>query len=213
MKALPEGFDASSLIPALADGWGFDAETIDYAAVGFGSYHWVAVDVDGRRAFVTVDDLDRKPWLGDTRDTAFDGLRRAFGSAIALRDAGLDFVLAPIPTGHGEPLCRIGARHSAAIFPFVDGRAGQYGTYDIPGSVRLLSSCSPSSIEQRQRPKPSRAGSISTCLDAGPLNQGSATSTSRGPAGPSPNPPGRPCQRTPPMWLNCSACSTGFLAK
>ena len=36
MEALPEGFDARSLIPALADGWGFDVETIDYAAVGFG---------------------------------------------------------------------------------------------------------------------------------------------------------------------------------
>ena len=132
MNSLPEGFDAGSLIGALADGWGFDVATIDYAAVGFGSYHWIATDTAGMRGFVTVDDLDLKPWLGDTRESAFDGLRRAFGSAVALCDTGLRFVLAPILASDGEPLRRVGARHSAALFPFVDGRAAEYGKYDTP---------------------------------------------------------------------------------
>jgi spectinomycin phosphotransferase len=127
VKAPPEEFEADVLIGALADGWGFDAETSDYAAVGAGSYHWVVRDGEGTRAFVTVDDLDQKAWLGDTRDSAFDGLRRAFDTAAALRDAGLAFVVAPIRTGGGESVRRLGSRHTVALFPFVDGSAGRWG--------------------------------------------------------------------------------------
>jgi spectinomycin phosphotransferase len=132
VKTLPEEFETSELVGSLADSWGFAVETIDYAAVGFGSYHWVATDAAGMRRFVTVDDLERKPWLGDTRESAFDGLIRAFGSAVALRDAGLDFVLAPIPTSDGDAVRRIGPRHSIALFPFVDGRVGRHFEYETP---------------------------------------------------------------------------------
>ena len=132
MKTPPEEFQTSELIGSLADGWGFGVETIDYASVGFGSYHWVATDAAGTRCFVTVDDLERKPWLGDTRESVFDGLIRAFGSAVALRDAGLNFVLGPILTSDGEAVRRIGPRHSIALFPFVDGRAGRHFEYDTP---------------------------------------------------------------------------------
>src|SRR5207249_1498942 len=38
-----------------------------------GSYHWVVRDAADGPAIVTVDDLDQKPWLGDTRDDVFDG--------------------------------------------------------------------------------------------------------------------------------------------
>ena len=132
MKDLPEEFDAGTLSAALAAGWELDIVAADYAALGGGSYHWVVRDGAGARAFVTVDDLDQKAWLGDTCDAAFDGLRAAFDTAAALRDAGLDFVVAPVRTTAGESLLRIGPRHTVAQFPFVDGRAGEYGTYE-PG--------------------------------------------------------------------------------
>ena len=119
--------DTDVLIEALADGWGIDVDAADYAAVGAGSYHWVVSDRNGTRAFVTVDDLDLKAWLGDTRESTFDGLRRAFDTAAALRDADLGFVVAPIPTSSGETLRRLGTRHTIAVFPFVDGQAGEYG--------------------------------------------------------------------------------------
>jgi spectinomycin phosphotransferase len=130
LKELPEEFDQSALVASLADGWGFDAERAEYAEVGFGSYHWIATDRDGERRFVTVDDLDRKPWLGDTRESTFDGLRRAFDAAAALRDAGLEFVVAPIPTRAGETVRVLSPRLTIALFPFVDGRAGLYGEYE-----------------------------------------------------------------------------------
>jgi spectinomycin phosphotransferase len=130
VKALPEDLEASAVIRSLAAGWGFDVETIEYAPVGFGSYHWIAIEPGGSRCFVTIDDLERKPWLGDTRESAFDGLKRAFRSAVALRDSGLDFVVAPIPARDGETVRRIGARYSIALFPFVEGQAGRSFEYD-----------------------------------------------------------------------------------
>lgn len=102
--APPEELETSALIGFLADGWGIDVEATEYAAVGGGSYHWLVTDRVGTRSFVTVDDLATKPWLGDTHDTAFDGLRRAFDTAVALRDVGLEFAVAPLLTTGGETL-------------------------------------------------------------------------------------------------------------
>jgi spectinomycin phosphotransferase len=130
VKDLPEEFDVAALAGVLADGWGLDVAAADYAALGAGSYHWFVRDAEGARAFVTVDDLDQKAWLGDTRDAAFDGLRSAFDTAVALREAGLDFVVAPNRTRDGESLRRIGSRHTVALFAFVDGRAGEFGDSD-----------------------------------------------------------------------------------
>ena len=128
--APPEEFDASALIGFLADGWGFDVDSADYTAVGAGGYHWVVRDRQGSRAFVTIDELDRKPWLKDKRESVFDGLRRAYDTAAALHECGLGFVVAPIPTNRGETLRRIGQRHTISLLPFVAGQAGRFGHYD-----------------------------------------------------------------------------------
>jgi spectinomycin phosphotransferase len=136
--APPEELETSVLIDFLADGWGFEVEAIQYAAVGGGSYHWVVEDRDGSRGFVTGDDLDRKPWLGETRDSVFDNLVGAFATAVALHDSGLDFVVAPTPTRRGETLARIGPRHTVALFPFVAGQPGTFGRYENAEREALL---------------------------------------------------------------------------
>jgi hypothetical protein len=130
VRTPPEDFETDALITSLAEGWGFDTATAEYAAVGGGSYHWLVTYVAGERRFVTVDDLDQKPWLGDARDQVLEGLGRSYETAIALRDAGLGFVVAPIRTASGEALRRIGDRYSVALFPFVDGQAGEFGQYE-----------------------------------------------------------------------------------
>ena len=119
----------SALADALCEGWVLDVD-LDYVPVGAGSYHWVATGRDGMRLFVTVDDLDRKAWLGDRRDVAFDGLRAAFETALSLRQAGLSFVVAPLPAKSGETVVRIGDRHAVAVYPFVAGRSGRFGHAD-----------------------------------------------------------------------------------
>jgi spectinomycin phosphotransferase len=130
VRARPDNLDGDSVIDVLREGWDFDAVTADYVAVGAGSYHWEVRDPTGRRAFATVDDLGQKTWLGDTRDAAFDGLRAAFDASVALRDRGLQFVVAPIPARAGESLRRLDPQYAIALFPFVEGKAGEFGCYE-----------------------------------------------------------------------------------
>ena len=142
MRSLPEGIRERDVVAWLADGWGLEVDHVLYAPVGFGSYHWEVTDPAGRRSFATVDDLDVKGWLGHDRESSFDGLRAAYDTALALhRDAGLPFVVAPIPAAGGATVRRAAPRYSIALFPFVDGRAG-FGMDHTPAQradlVRLL---------------------------------------------------------------------------
>jgi spectinomycin phosphotransferase len=130
VRARPESLDDRSVVDGLREGWDFAASVTEYAPLGGGSYHWVAADDTGRRRFATVDDLARKAWLGDTCDAAFDGLRRAFDTALALRDAGLQFVVAPIATRTGASLTRLDPRYAMSLFPFLDGEPGHFERYE-----------------------------------------------------------------------------------
>jgi spectinomycin phosphotransferase len=119
--------DDEALLAALAGGWGMDVSALEYAPVGFGSYHWLVSERGGPRWFATADDLDHKAWLGATRAERFDGLRRAFDAAAALAEVGLGFVVAPVRTTRGETARRVAPRYAVALFPFVEGRAGRHG--------------------------------------------------------------------------------------
>jgi len=99
-----------------------------------GSYHWRA----GSR-FITVDDLDTKPWIGRDRDSTFTGLRAAYDTARRLHDDGLELVVAPIPARDRSIAVRLDPQYSIAMFPFVDGRAGEWGeSITSDERVRLL---------------------------------------------------------------------------
>jgi len=127
MRSLPDGLDMTLLRPALVDGWGLQPAAVDYVAVGFGSYHWSVRTSDAERYFVTVDDLDSKPWLGATRDDSFAGLTAAFDTVGALRaDRGLEFALAPVEGIRRESLRRIDDRYAVAVFPWVEGGGGRF---------------------------------------------------------------------------------------
>jgi spectinomycin phosphotransferase len=119
---------------ALAEGWRIRAGSIEYVPEGGGSHHWKVVDDAGQLHFVTVDDLDDKDWMGDTREAVFEGLSRALATATALRDAaGLEFVVAPIAAHDGELTRRIDARYSVSVFPFLHGRSYPFGPYTDEG--------------------------------------------------------------------------------
>jgi spectinomycin phosphotransferase len=128
VKGRPDGVGEDDLSRALAGGWGIDATAMRYAAVGGGSYHWTVRDRAGPRWFVTVDDLEDKAWLGDTRPAVLDGLRAAMNTAVALRrEAGLAFVVAPVPGRDGATVRPLGRRHAVAVFPFLRGTPGRFG--------------------------------------------------------------------------------------
>jgi len=115
---------------ALADGWGLSAGTLRlrYAPLGGGSYHWVMTGGPGERWFVTVDDLDDKGWLGQTRPAVFSGLRAALDAALWLRrEAGLGFVAAPVPARDGQAVRPLGDAYAVAVFPYLSGSPGEWG--------------------------------------------------------------------------------------
>jgi spectinomycin phosphotransferase len=126
VRSLPADLDPERLAAALAEGWHLNPASMDYVPEGGGSHHWKMAGEDGVARFVTVDDLDDKDWLGDTREAVFDGLGRALSTAVALRDwAALDFVVAPLATRDGGLLRRVESRYAVCVFPFLAGRSGR----------------------------------------------------------------------------------------
>jgi spectinomycin phosphotransferase len=129
MRTAPAGLAATTVAAEVAKGWGLPVSRLRYVALGGGSYHWVAAASDGGKYFLTVDDLQDKPWLGADPDSAFRGLRAAFDTALTLRDqARLDFVVAPVPSVYGQSARRLTPHYSLAVFPHVAGQAGRWGT-------------------------------------------------------------------------------------
>ncbi|GIE31005.1 hypothetical protein Ait01nite_040500 [Actinoplanes italicus] len=130
MRDRPPGLAESDLISALAAGWTIETRSLDYLPVGAGSYHWSAVDRSGDTWFVKVD------------KTGFDDLRRSMETALTLhRDAGLAFVVAPVPAVDGAVLRRLGHRYALAVFPMIEGVAGEFGPHpdaDLPEMTALL---------------------------------------------------------------------------
>lgn len=125
----PPRLDPEIVRAALRRHWGLGGFSLEYAKVGFGSHHWIARDADGGRHFVTVDDLT-KPRFGSESGSMFASLERAFRAARALRDGGLEFVVAPLPSASGAVLHHASDEFSIAVFPFLDGDAGRYGEYE-----------------------------------------------------------------------------------
>ncbi len=118
---------------ALYEGWGLRPASLTYQAVGFGRHHWLAVGSGGLKLFATVDDLNER--LRDDTDTTsavFGRLDQAFGSALSLRcDAGLDFVVAPLPGSGGRVLRRLTDRYSLVVHPYLaDCQSGQDGEFE-----------------------------------------------------------------------------------
>lgn len=110
-----------------------------YAPVGAGSYHWVVRDGLDRQWFATVDDLDDKGWLGDSRPAASRGLQTAMDTAFALRHhAGLRFVVAPVPALGGATVLPLGPKYTVAVFPFVDGAGGRFSEAPSAGERAQL---------------------------------------------------------------------------
>jgi hypothetical protein len=127
----PRDLDRAALADALKRHWSIGAERLDYLPVGFGSHHWLAVGADGSRWFVSADDLRAGHHAGRDPEDVFVVLDRAFRTSAALRDdAGLEFVLAPIPSDSGSVLCRLDPRYAIRVEPFVDGAAGEFGEFE-----------------------------------------------------------------------------------
>jgi spectinomycin phosphotransferase len=126
MYAPPTDLDERELVEQVQAGWGLTVSTISYEPVGFGTHHYLVRDSEGQCWFVNVDDLTRDAYAPDD---GFEFFARAFGTARALRDLGLEFVLAPVAARDGEVVVRLDDRYAVSVVPHVDASAGEFGEF------------------------------------------------------------------------------------
>jgi spectinomycin phosphotransferase len=164
MNVEPRNFDRDALVSTLL-AWELSVTSLSYLPVGAGAHHYLAVDSGGQRWFVTVDGLFGKlfamlgptfsPWIDVDLEAAFKALERAFRTAVALRDGGLEFVHAPITTPDGDVLRRLDDDYAVSVFPFIDrisdlhGPDGRRRLLETLGRLHAAGDTVPSGIPQR----------------------------------------------------------------
>jgi spectinomycin phosphotransferase len=118
VRERPADIRDSDVAAALARQWALTVQDLSYLPVGFGGYHWLAVDQTGSRWFVTVSDL-AAPWAPD--------LPAAMQTAAWLAtEAGLEFVVAPVPTRAGQVVGTLDSPHALTLFPYLDAAPGRF---------------------------------------------------------------------------------------
>ena len=138
MRRAPERIAEEAIRDVVVDHWAIEVGELCFVPEGGGAYHWIVVTDDARRWFVTCDDLETKPWLGDDPNTVFVGLRAGYQAAMDLRASGLTFVIAPVGSVSGAAAERVDDHHSLSVFEYVEGEAGRWGhplTPDVVGDV------------------------------------------------------------------------------
>jgi spectinomycin phosphotransferase len=115
----PADLSDAELAAALGRYWRIEVAEVRYAPAGYGGYHWTVTDAAGLRWFATA---SRRTGAGAVAD-----LRATMRAARALADAGLDFVVAPVPACGGDVLIEGPPGYAISLFPFADGIPGQWG--------------------------------------------------------------------------------------
>jgi spectinomycin phosphotransferase len=123
----PLQVDSAELLEAVRAAWGYDVTRVEHLPVGFGAHHWAAYARDEPRLFVTFDRLEPKRPLAD--------LTAAYSGAVALAEAGLDFVLAPLVGVNGSPVVAFGDG-ALSCTPWRDGTSE--GALDVAWTSRAL---------------------------------------------------------------------------
>lgn len=135
MRIRPAGLDDGQVAAAVHTGWGLDVEALRHDPVGFGSHHW-RVRADGRHWFATVDHVGRTEG-GDRRDR----LLAALGASRSLRDGGLAFVVAPIPSRAGDVAVALADCWVLAMYPEVVGRTHGWGPFPDAATRDAVRDC------------------------------------------------------------------------
>jgi spectinomycin phosphotransferase len=154
----PPDVSTEELLAVVRGEWDANVVRLEHAPVGFGADHWVAYDPDRPVLFVTFDRV--------TSTRSAEDLEAAYAGAIALRRAGLEFVLAPLPCRAGSPVVRFRGG-AVSCTPWRDGGSG--GELDVAWTSEALASlhaaAPPGGIPRWKPPVPADfAADVVRCL-------------------------------------------------
>ncbi len=127
MREPPTHITDADVLAAVRASWLPEADAVEHLPVGFGAHHWAASVGPDRRLFVTFDGLL-------PRHTA-RSLEGAYAAAATLAAAGLEFVVAPVPSASGSHTVPLTLGMLSAT-RWVDGRVAGDGVLDDPSSAR-----------------------------------------------------------------------------
>ena len=119
MREQPGHIDQRELARTLHEQWGLAPGRLRHLPVGFGDHHWELTGAAGGRWFITVAEL-AGGWRGTGPAAGYADLRAAMETVVALRRAGLEFAIAPVPTASGQALARLDDGHAVTVFPHLD---------------------------------------------------------------------------------------------
>ena len=172
MRNEPAGLTKTQLSKALSENWNIDAPSLDYAPVGFGSYHWQATDASGQRWFLTANDLTNAGVFEGPPDAVFAALDAAMETNALVLDAGLEFALAPVGTTDGDVLVRVSKEWCVAVFPYIEDAQSGPGEWDTSparnvaaGLVGRLHAASPPPMVGRWTPAFPHRSALEAALD------------------------------------------------
>ena len=135
VKEQPSQVDQRELARILLEQWDLAPGRLCHLPVGFGDHHWELTDAAGGRWFVTVAEL-AGGWRGTGSAAGYADLQASMETVTALRRAGLEFAVAPVPTASGQALAPFGDGYAVTVFPYIDGAPGDFGD-SLPERDRL----------------------------------------------------------------------------
>lgn len=121
MQTRPPEVSDGLVESAAAEHWGLPSLTATYLPVGHGSHHWL-LEAGPDRWFVSLDVLSPAD-----PEESFGRLAAALGVAVAARESGLVFVVAPLWSNDGSPVVLLPGGHAMAVYPYLEGSAGSFG--------------------------------------------------------------------------------------
>ena len=105
-----------NVLTAVRRHWSVDVDRVEHLPVGFGAHHWMASASGSPRFFATLDRLADRHTV--------DSLERAYASAAALADAGLEFVIGSVASSSGRFTVPLGAGRLSVVRWLTGAAAG-----------------------------------------------------------------------------------------
>ncbi|MER7249217.1 phosphotransferase [Kribbella sp. NPDC000426] len=164
MRDEPTEISCDLVARILKEHWGFTAVEVVYAAVGFGSYHWIASDLDGHRWFATADRVGR--------DGA-QAITAAMQTTRELADRGYEFAVAPLADRRGQLVREVLPGWTLMVLPYLQGWSTPDGSWDDPAEReqiapivgRLHAAAAPEALQRWDFAIPHRDGLLAALAD------------------------------------------------